>query len=207
MITETFGIFTDTNLTSEFNGTFSLQHYTDFSDNPQDMQVLYVGSAAASKLMQTSLNPGVDNITLSIVDTLPEWEADIAYLEGDRVQPVGGNGYVYVCTVAGDSDSSEPTWPVPPDPFGETVVDNEVTWALVSPKHETTEVKLALSSGGLTSATGGASLPLSNTIESGTGNKIAVYIRVENAVDKVSNNIGTPDIGIRINSVIELEDV
>lgn len=207
MITETFGVFTNTGLTSEFSGTFSLQHYTDLSDNPQDMVVLYIGSVDTAKMLQTSLNPGIDNITLSITDTLPEWEASTAYNVGDRIQPVGGNGYVYVCLIAGTSNTFEPTWPVPPDPFGTTVLDNSVTWSLVSPKHETTEVKLALSALGLDSATGGASLALGNTILSGTDNKVAVYIRVENAVDVVSSNIGTPDIGISISSVIELEDV
>jgi len=105
MITESFGLFSDANLTSEFSGTYSLEHFTDLSDNPQDF-VLYLGSGTVGRELVTSVNPGVDSITLSIVDLLPEWEAATAYIVGDHVQPTTSNGYKYVCTVAGTTHAS-----------------------------------------------------------------------------------------------------
>ncbi len=54
-----------------------------------------------------------------------EWEASTAYALGDMVVPSTHNGYAYECTVAGTSDSSEPSWPTT---VGNTVSDNSVTW-------------------------------------------------------------------------------
>jgi|GEM_PF-6256373 len=54
-----------------------------------------------------------------------KWQASTAYNQGDLVEPTTPNGYVYQCTVAGTSGSSEPTWPTTID---DTVVDGTVTW-------------------------------------------------------------------------------
>lgn len=43
--------------------------------------------------------------------TYDEWTASTAYAVGDKVVPTVRNGHVYEVTVAGTSDSSEPTWP------------------------------------------------------------------------------------------------
>ena len=45
--------------------------------------------------------------------------------QGDIRHPITPNGFVYICTVAGTQDSSEPTWPTT---LGTTVVDDTVTW-------------------------------------------------------------------------------
>lgn len=55
----------------------------------------------------------------------PEWAASRAYQQGSVVRPTVRNGFVYVCTAAGTSGSSEPTWPTTP---GGTVSDGTVTW-------------------------------------------------------------------------------
>ncbi|ABC29682.1 hypothetical protein HCH_02908 [Hahella chejuensis KCTC 2396] len=47
--------------------------------------------------------------------------------------------------------------------------------------HEATEVKLALSSGGLDSATAGASLNLGTQLLSGVANALPVHVRVQDA--------------------------
>jgi hypothetical protein len=60
-------------------------------------------------------------------ETGPEWEASHAYQIGDIVRP--GDGYAYVCSVAGESDVAEPTWPTD---YGWFVWDNEVLWDCVS---------------------------------------------------------------------------
>lgn len=198
-----FSLWNDTLLTDEFNGTLSLVHQTDLSDNPQDF-VLYLGSTLSSRQLQAASSPGAANITLTPTDILDEWAAATAYVLGDKIQPVGGNGFVYKCTVAGTSHASvEPTWPV--TPLGATVTDNTCTWELNSTHHEPTEIKLALSSGALGAATGGAALNVATTVTGGTSNDVAIYIRVTNAVTNVANNTGYPEIGIVLNSCIETE--
>lgn len=47
---------------------------------------------------------------------------------GDIVAPSVANGFWYVCTVAGTSDASEPTWPTTE---GATAPDNDITWTAV----------------------------------------------------------------------------
>jgi hypothetical protein len=54
------------------------------------------------------------------------WQADTAYSVGDVVKPTTENGYLYRCTSAGTSDSTEPgSWPTV---FSNTVSDGGVTW-------------------------------------------------------------------------------
>lgn len=195
----TFKLYTDSNLTTEFGGTLAVTHQADLSDNPQDF-LLYFGSVAADVQLQTTTNPGVDNITLTPTDILPAWAGTTAYVIGDAVEPVTPNGYRYVVVTAGTTGGSEPTWPTT---VGSQVVDGTVVWQLASATHEPTEIKLATTALGLDSATGGALLSLGNTITSGTANKVEVHIRVENTVTTVSDNTGQPEISVDINDVTE----
>ena len=197
-----FKLYTDSNLTSAFSGLYQLVHETDLSDNPQDF-VLYLGSTIASRTLEANSNPGVDNITLTPTDTLDDWQASTAYSLGDVVEPTTPNTYKYRVTVAGTSDVSEPTWPT--GAIGDTVVDGGVTWELVGKRHEITEIKLAITSGGLAGATAGAALSLGTSISSGVVNAQEVHIRITNAVTTVNNNTGYPEIGIFINQVVETE--
>ena len=56
------------------------------------------------------------------------WVASTAYAVGAKCQPSVHNGWQYVCTVAGTSGSSAPTWPTT---VGNTVTDGTVTWKAV----------------------------------------------------------------------------
>ncbi len=201
----TFKFYTDTGLTTAFSNLFQLTHETDLSDNPQDF-VLYFGSAEASgsRTLQATSNPGVDQIALTPTYILDEWEADTVYSLGDLVEPITPTGYKFkVTSVSGgsESDSSEPTWPTS---IGSTVVDNELVWTCLAHTHPTTEIKMASSSGGLTSATPGAAFNLGSTITSGTSNKVTVYIRFSNTNTSVNNNTGFPELGFFINEVEEV---
>jgi chitodextrinase len=196
-----FGLWNDDQLTSPFSGTLSAVNYTDFSDNPQDF-VLYLGSPSEETKLQALSNPGIDNLVLTPTDILQEWEADTVYTEGTIVQPVGGNGLIYKCTTAGTSDSSEPSWPT--SGIGSTVVDNTAIWTLYAAHHPSTEIKLALTSGELGSATGGASLAVGPTVLGGVDNLVEINIRLTNTVATVSNNAGNEEIGIYMNAAIEL---
>jgi hypothetical protein len=197
----TFGLWNDANCTSAFSGTLSAVHYTDLSDNPQDF-VLYLGSPTTDRVLQASSNPGVDDITLTPTDITEEWQDLHAYTLGTLVKPTTPNGFVYKCVSAGTSAASEPTWPVVG--LGSTVSDGSCLWSLYAVHHPITEIKLALSSGALGAATGGAALAVATSVDSGAANSVAIHIRLTNTVTTVSNNTGNPEIGIYINGIIEL---
>lgn len=196
-----FNFFTDSGLTNPFSGLEQLIHNTSLSDNPQDF-LLYLGSNSVTDVqLRASSNPGVDDITLTPTDILPAWEVATAYTLGQSVQPTLGNGFRYECTTAGTSHAvTEPTWPTT---IGDTVSDGTAVWTCASAQHPETEIKLALTSGGLSTATGGAPLTLGNTILSGVSEAVAVYIRITNTVTTVGANSTTPEIGIYINNVDE----
>lgn len=202
LITDSFGLFTDTGLTTAFTGTLTFTHYTDLSDNPQD-GVLYLGSTNSARKLQANSNPGVDNITLTPTDGIDDWSTATAYSVGDRVEPTTPNGYVYKCTTAGTSHAStEPTWPTT-GIGSSTVSDGTAVWTLLSARHEITEVKLATSSGGLSGATGGAALSLGTVINGGTGNYAEIHYRITNAVTNVADNTGYAAITLNLNTVLE----
>lgn len=196
----TFKLYTDSGLTSLFSGLNQLTHETDLSDNPQDFQ-LWFGSNTASRTLEATSNPGVDQISITPTDTLDMWVATTAYTTADSIQPTTPNTYRYKCTTAGTSAGSEPTWPT--GGLGSTVVDGTCVWTLVSVKHETTEIKMALTAAGLAGATAGAGLDIGATLTSGVGNAVEVNYRVTNAVTTVGDNAGDAAIGLDINAVQE----
>jgi hypothetical protein len=198
-----FKFFTDSGLTTAFSNLYQLIHYTDLSDGNQDF-TLYFGSAEATgeRSLEATSNPGVDDIVLTPTDNLDDWAATTAYSLGARVEPTTPNTYVYECTTAGTSSGSEPTWPTT---VGNTVSDGTVVWTCISNRHEITEIKLALTSGGLAGATPGAGLALGTTILSGSGNAVEVHIRVTNAVTDPNDNTGYPEITLNLNEVEETQ--
>lgn len=190
-----FKLYTDSGLTTEYGGVATLTHQTDLSDNPQDIQ-LWLGSTNSAVKLQANSNPGVDNINLTPAFLLSVWQASTAYVVADRRVPTVQNGYVYAVksiTGGGTTGASEPTWPTA---IGSTVVDNEVTWECLSKDHDTTEIKLATTVAGLTSATGGAALSLGTEILGGSVNAVEVNIRIENSVDVVASTGLNYELGL-----------
>lgn len=203
MLGDSFLISTNSSGTIEFVGFEDLIHNTDESDNPQNLAVLYLISLNDTRKLQANSDPGVDNITLTPTDILPEWVASTAYALNDMVQPTTPNGYRYKCTTAGTSSGTEPaSWPLT---VGSTVNDGTVVWTNISPKHEITEVTIALAAVDLDTNTPGGALSLGNTILGGVANAVPIYIRVENNVNIVSNNSTFPEITLRLNAVDEWE--
>jgi hypothetical protein len=62
--------------------------------------------------------------TLTVTQDAPAHAVSTAYSVGAIVQPATANDHIYLCTVAGTSDSTAPTWPT----NGATVSDNDITW-------------------------------------------------------------------------------
>ncbi len=196
-----YNLWNDEALTSAFSGTLTAVNKTNLSDNPQNF-TLFLGSPTSSRILQDSINPGVDDIVITPIDNLPEWIASTAYIVGDRVQPTGGgNGFVYKCTTAGTSDASEPSWSVAG--IGSTTVDNSIIWELISAHHPSTEVILAIAEVDLDTNTPGASLAIGHTVDSLSVNAVPIYIRLINTVTNTSNNIGHAEIALQRSAVIE----
>lgn len=87
---------------------------------------------SASGLVETlvaSPNTYFDDLT----QVTTTWAASGSHVVGDVLVPTVDNGHKYICTVAGDSDSTEPTWPTAD---GATVVDGTVTWKEYGPPYE-----------------------------------------------------------------------
>lgn len=74
-----------------------------------------------------------ESITLATLIVKADWQASTAQVEDDEVRPTTPNGYYYVCTVAGTTDTVEPTWPLTE---GDTVVDGSVTWRNAGPAQD-----------------------------------------------------------------------
>ena len=66
----TFKIYNDANLTSEFTGFLTASQNVDGSTGMSTFQK-WIGSVASGKTLQAESDPGVDQITLSIVDGSP----------------------------------------------------------------------------------------------------------------------------------------
>lgn len=58
------------------------------------------------------------------------WAASVVYAQDQFTKPTTGNNFVYRCTVAGTTGSTEPTWPTT---AGNTVVDGTITWECTTP--------------------------------------------------------------------------
>lgn len=78
--------------------------------------------AALTRLLRRA---AVADAALNDPDDYPDWAASLARAVGDRVVPAPRNGFVYRCTVAGTSGSSQPAWPTT---LNQTVADGTATW-------------------------------------------------------------------------------
>ncbi len=104
--------------TSSYTANFDTHDYQDDLTNELSTAGGYTaGGATLGSATQTYTAAG---------SWATVWEAATAYTVGDIVRKVASNGHLYRCIVAGTSDAGEPTWPTV---TGQTVVDNEVTWA------------------------------------------------------------------------------
>lgn len=78
----------------------------------------------STSVVGDGIDEGIQQILLSSVAATDRADST-AYSLGDRVEPATANGFIYECTTAGTSDSSEPTMPTT---VGATVTDNTAVW-------------------------------------------------------------------------------
>ena len=171
----TFALFADATLTAPL-ATLTTQHLVDGTSDPVDAQI-WIGSTATGTQLRADSDPGVDQLTLSIVRLVPVWAAAASIASGAKRRPTTSNGFVYQAGGAGTTDATEPTWPTTID---DTVIDNDITWTCVADEDVPAEYKLATTEAGLATATAGAALNLGTTLLSGVGNAQPVWVRVEN---------------------------
>ena len=94
-------------------------------DNLTNTHILYYDSSDAERYFKIYIDTNGAIVVRLFNSPSTAWVASNAQNVGDAVIPTTANGYFYECTVAGTTDTSEPTWPTS---VGATVVDNTVTW-------------------------------------------------------------------------------
>ncbi len=174
-----FKFYADAGLTTPVSAQ-TIAHFIDGSNDPQDFVFFYGSTVAGVKVGATS-SPGVGQIAINIENATPQWAASAAKVVDDRVRTSAKNGFKYKAqsiTGGGLTGTTEPTWPTT---TGATVVDNQVTWICEGKIHESTEIKLALSNAGLSSAIAGAPLSIDTIIYGGSLNSIPVHVRLDDA--------------------------
>lgn len=70
---------------------------------------------------------GALHILVPRVETSTAWQASTPYSLRDEVVPTTATGYIYVCTTAGTSGGSEPTWATG---TGDKISDGGVVWTV-----------------------------------------------------------------------------
>lgn len=191
-----FNLYTD-NLLTSVASNLAIEVESDLSDGPHDF-VYYFGSAEPGRKLETAINPGVNDIVITPTYILPKWEALKPYDLGDSVIPLTPNNYRYEVVTAGTSGATQPAWGVI---MNGNTSDGTVVWRLVAEDSPITEIKLSLTLEGLETATAGEPLQIGNTVLSGPGNAIPIYMRITNSITQVSESLGTPELGININAV------
>ena len=168
----TFAFFSDAALTAPLAEDLH-DLFTDGTGNPRTVQ-LWLGSTTAGKQLRAVSDPGVDQVALSIEQTIPAWSAAAAISAGAKIRPTSTNNRIYQAGGSGTTAGSEPTWPTT---LGDTVADNDITWTCLAYEDTPNEIKLATTSGGLAGATAGAGLNLGTTILSGAGNAATFWMQ------------------------------
>lgn len=194
-----FKFYSDAALTSEIS-TRAINHLVDGTGDPQDL-LFYYGSPNAANKVGAASAPGVDDISISISNATPLWAASTTFAVNSKVRTTAKNGYQYkVQSVSGLglTGGSEPVWPTV---IGNTVSDNLVIWVCEGKLHESTEIKLALTNGGLAAATAGAALSIGTVVLGGSANAVPVHVRIDDATAVVG---AASELSIRTNNTHEI---
>lgn len=120
---------------------------------------------------------GANSIKLTVINKIPTWVAGHAYVIGDVVISSEDSGVFYVCVGAGTSGSAAPVWI---ETNGARIQDGSVLWSAKAGRIKPEHVRLALDEAGLSSATWGGELVLSNDKVTHNESPIIFVVEVKN---------------------------
>ncbi len=131
-MTVTYGLYDTVGINPGTNAAYDFLGWTQVSGSGAINQALNrVTLNSSAVTVQANYeaipDPGAAVLTLNASPTAAlgtVWAASTDYELGDMVQPTTSNGHYYMCTAAGTSNATQPTWPTD----GTAVVDNTVTW-------------------------------------------------------------------------------
>lgn len=174
-------IYSDAGLVLEQTTPLVASQNVDGSSAPAQFQ-LWLGSTELIRKFQASSNPGVDQIVLQPVNATAVWTATTPKVLNDEVRTTTKNGYKYRVTTAGTTGAAEPTWPTV---IGNTVLDGGVLWECTEKFHESTEMRIATTSAGLSGAVNGAALNVALTQLSEVANALEFWVQVDDTTQVV----------------------
>ena len=107
-------IYTDAALTAELTGNLVSRQNVDGSTPPVETQ-LWLGSTVATSTFQASSDPGVDNISLSVLDADPgngheTTEVKLATAQGGLAGAVAGDPLDLGLQISGGVVNAVPFW-------------------------------------------------------------------------------------------------
>lgn len=110
----TFAFFLDAGLTTAAAGNMVFQQNSDGSTGPVD-KVVYLGSTASAKKVQAASNPGVDQISISVVDAAagsghPASEVKLATTQGGLGGATGGASLNVGTQLLSGVGNAQPVW-------------------------------------------------------------------------------------------------
>lgn len=175
-----FGIWQDETMQTPLSVEQLSRDLTD-ANTPKKGR-FWFGAKEAYLMLQTKINAGVDNVTLSPTFTLATIQRSTAYTLGN-CNDYALNGYIYRLTTAGTTAANAPTYSTN---LGDTITDGTAVFVCVSKAHSINEIKLSLTGeSGLSTAQAGAAVSLGNTVNGGGG--VEIWYQVTDSVDNVFN--------------------
>ena len=110
----TFGIYTNSGLTTAFTGSITASQNSDGSTGAQDFN-LFIGSTASGKTLQADSNPGVDQIALSISDAAsgsghPATDIKLALLQSSLSGATAGASLNLGTSILSGAGNSKSFW-------------------------------------------------------------------------------------------------
>ena len=190
-----FGIWQNETMTTPLS---VLQFSRDLTDaNTPNKGRFWFGAKETYLMLQTAVNAGVDNVTLTPTFALSTIQRSTEYALSN-CNDYALNGYIYRLTQAGTTAATAPTYSTN---LGDTITDGGCVFVCVSKAHSVNEIKLSLTGeNGLSNAQAGAAVSLGNTVNGGGG--IEIWYQVTDSVDNVFN-MTCPQLCIAINECEE----
>ena len=190
-----FGIWQNETMTTPLS---VLQFSRDLTDaNTPNKGRFWFGAKETYLMLQTAVNAGVDNVTLTPTFSLSTIQRSTEYALSN-CNDYALNGYIYRLTQAGTTAATAPTYSTN---LGDTITDGGCVFVCVSKAHSVNEIKLSLTGeNGLSNAQAGAAVSLGNTVNGGGG--IEIWYQVTDSVDNVFN-MTCPQLCIAINECEE----